>query len=206
MVVRVRVRVRVNSLGSRAAQVPSALTRARSSCRWVAPARTTMIAPEEGAQLCRGVLRSGRVQRCGGAAVQRRGEVQRGGRPTARPEHTAELIPRRGREATEDDVEGAVGKGQAVPGGAAKGVELGQRGRIPASHGLSGTARLVPSARSSLAPSRVCGEFGASPRRPAQRHGATTTALPTCCRCGEPTAKRAAGCRLAAYLQGRSSE
>mmetsp|Transcript_21582 Transcript_21582/g.54896 ORF Transcript_21582/g.54896 Transcript_21582/m.54896 type:complete len:202 (-) Transcript_21582:333-938(-) len=35
----------LNSLGSRAAQVPSALTRARSSCRWVAPARTTMIAP-----------------------------------------------------------------------------------------------------------------------------------------------------------------
>lgn len=37
----------LNSLGSRGAQVPSALARARSSCRWVAPARTTMIAPEE---------------------------------------------------------------------------------------------------------------------------------------------------------------
>lgn len=118
----------LNSLGSRAAQVPSALAPARSSCRWVAPARTTMIAPEEGVQVCRGVPSCAEVcravqgwmcaavRRHGGAAVQRSGEVQRGGQRTSRAEHAAELIPRRGREAAEDNVKGAVGKGQAVPG------------------------------------------------------------------------------------------
>jgi hypothetical protein len=60
---------------------------------------------------------SAAVRRRGSAAVQRSGEVQQGRQRTSRAEHAAELVPRRGGEAAEDNVKGAVGKGQVVPGG-----------------------------------------------------------------------------------------